>query len=156
MGQGQRAARGGKKKLILAVLVQHSPYRELLRCDECTDEEKAQRGCEAEVDDVGIRPTCVCKAQKGCDTCGGSGTMTLRRCPRKLAGTASVRLLLPLFYLWRGTDGAVWPDGQPAYDQPTMLMETFGILSSVTNERETVEMQQRMSNARTNHGSTRS
>jgi len=103
-------------------------------CSYCSPAEKPQKGCKRPKRRA-IHPFgCTCDSDNRCDICKGKGRFLLKRCPEAYTRDAGIRPIMPYFFAWR--NNSVFPDAGARIDQPTLLLEAFGILQGACCKRE--------------------
>ena len=139
MAQGKHAYTRAKKKLIVAADLNYDPHKKIWDCRQCTN--KRERGCSKERKKPVASFGCRCGGNKNCEICKGVGTFKIYRCPSQYVRDKSIDVLMPLFYHWRNTTYAQWPDGGAVLTQPIMMRHAFDIVLGVSLEKEKKAME---------------
>jgi hypothetical protein len=119
--------------------MQYDPAKSLFSCKACTKEQKKNRGCKRAKRKPIYNVNCICKHDKNCKICKGSGSINLRRCPSLALRDKEIYDLLPFFYAWRGSEYKVYGDGQGMYFQPIIMLDAFNLIDLVCNRIETAK-----------------
>ena len=134
--------RTGKKKLIIAIMLQHEPFCKIFNCELCKFQGSQERnGCRKEKTEKVLDFDCICDGQKRCRICKGKGTFPLYRCPVVMANDQAVNLILPFFFHWKATNYMMFPDNKGRIYQPVKMLEAFTLLSFISNKREAIALE---------------
>jgi hypothetical protein len=99
---------------------------------------KKNRGCKRPKRKPIITIECICGGNSRCDICKGGNQIELKECPARLRD-ASVNRFLPFFWHWKATGYTAFPDGLGRYDQPSKMLDAFGLCASLSNKEEAKE-----------------
>lgn len=140
----QPARRGGKKKLITAIIMQHRPHSVQYNCDNCGKEMKKNRGCKRNKRKAFLFLNCICGTASKCSICNGKGTFGLKCCPVRFSNNTAIDRFLPYFWNWIDTNAMSFPDGRGQIYQPSKLLEAFSICSKAHNQK--LELEREIAN----------
>ena len=150
MERGEQVDCRGKKKLIVAILLQYKPFSIIYNCGNCDAKQQKIRGCKRRIKNT-LQIDCTCGGVKGCDICARPehkgkrkkiswGWFTIDRCPIAYTRDYDISRFLPYFWHWKGTNNMMYPDAKGRYFQPSKLLEAFSICAYMANKREQIEI----------------
>lgn len=150
MEPGEQTNHRGKKKLIVAVLMQYKPFSLAYNCGNCDKKQKKDRGCNRNVKN-NLQIDCTCGGVDGCEICCRPlskgkrkkiswGWFNINRCPVSFCNDININRFIPYFWHFKATNNMCYPDGQGRYEQPSKLLEAFSICGFMANKREQIEI----------------
>jgi len=100
--------------------------QKIFQCDLYRQFKRCPVDCKQEIQWSSDCYNCQGEINPDCEFCNGSGRINHAGCPRHSA--RKYERLLPYFFVWRGGNFQVWPDGKGMVYQPIKLRNVFNLL----------------------------
>jgi hypothetical protein len=78
----------------------------------------------------------VCDADRKCGVCKGTRSFTIKYCPVKALKEYGMPELIANFFVWKTSNGAIYPSTGGRLVQPVKLLEAFTVCKIIASRRE--------------------